>query len=548
VTATLGVDPEFLAAFKKDYARRLNERAEAMQHPAGLLDHVQCVDGKTGEEFSFTLTDPEAGWYWQREVLDNWIEHTLSLVLKARQIGITWLASGYALWKLLTLPGTRCLIVSINEDEAIKVVNRLYDMFMSLPEHLQFEAQVTKPSRGARPTTLIEFTFPSGKISSVVGLSSTRRAGHGETATLVLLDEFARHEYARDAWKATFATADNGGQIIVVSTANGVSNEQTGEGNFYHHLYVNAEGYGIETQFLPWSLHPDRDEDWYEQVARALPPADRAEQFPRSPEDAFINTGECWFDAEDLTWYSEEHALEDKTRMRFVVDDSGAKAKIHWVDKGLIRVHEKPDPKREYAIGTDVATGRGYDYSCAYVIDLASQALVAEAYGKVDADEWAEQLHYLGRWYNSARIAVEMGGGYGEPIIISLRDGRKGRPHYPKLYRHSIADRVDGHKLANYGFPINNKTRPQLINVIEQALRERTVPALPRTLLMELRTFVRRDTLPSPRAQEGANDDRVMAFGLALEMYRQYGRHERQVRRRVKTKPHAYPWQKRRVA
>ena len=70
-------------------------------------------------------------------MLDQWIEHPLSLVLKARQIGITWLAAGYALWKLLTMPGTRALVVSINEDEAIKVVNRIFDMFVSLPEHLR---------------------------------------------------------------------------------------------------------------------------------------------------------------------------------------------------------------------------------------------------------------------------------------------------------------------------------------------------------------------------------------------------------------------------
>ena len=148
--------PEMIEAFKREYARRLTERAAALQHPAGMLDHVQCIDAKTGERFSFTLNDPEAGWFWQRAVLDEWLEHPLNLVLKARQIGITWLGVGYALWKLLTKPGTRVLVVSINEDEAIKVVNRLFDMFASLPEHLQFEAKITKPSREARPSTLIE--------------------------------------------------------------------------------------------------------------------------------------------------------------------------------------------------------------------------------------------------------------------------------------------------------------------------------------------------------------------------------------------------------
>jgi hypothetical protein len=549
-TKTKGPKPEVLEAFKREYGRRLNERAEAIRHPAGLLNHVECIDAKTGERFTFTLNDPEAGWYWQRRVLDSWLEHPLNLVLKARQIGITWLGAGYGLWKLLTMPGTRMLIVSINEDEAIKVVNRLFDMYHSLPEHLRFEAQISRPTRDSRPTTLIEFTFPDKRISSVVGLPATRRAGHGEVATLVLLDEYSRHEYARDSWKAMFPTADNGGQILVVSTANGVSNEQTGEGNYFHHLYMNAEALGVNAEFLPWSLHPDRDENWYTNVAKALPSHDRAEQFPRTPEDAFINTGECWFDLDALAWYSDSHVLEENERCRFIPTSTGGRAKLHWSQQGPIRVYARPDSTREYAIGADVATGRGMDYSAAYVIDLTDQSLAAEFHAKIDADEFAEQLHFLGRWYETARLAVEMGGGYGEPVIISLRDGRKGRPHYPKLYRHAIADRADMHQLRNYGFPMNNKTRPQVINVIEQAIRERTLPAMPRSLIMECRTFVRQKTLPSPRAQDGANDDRVMAFGIALEMYRQYGTHAKRSRPEPprKSRTHLYPWQRRRVA
>ena len=542
------VSPEALERFKEVFARRVAERTAALEHPAGLLDHVKCIDPKTGETFEFTLNDPEAGWYWQREVLDQWMGHPLNLVLKARQIGITWLGAGYGLWKLLTKPGTRMLVISINEDEAIKVVNRLFDMFNSLPEHLRFEAEILKPTRGARPSTLIEFQFPDGRISSAVGLPSTRRAGHGETATLVLLDEFARHEFARESWKATFPTVDNGGQSLIVSTANGVSNPQNDEGNFFHHLWVNAENYGIETKFLGWDLHPDRNEDWYERNARALPAHDRAEQFPRDPRDAFIHTGECWFDIAALSWY-EDNPIEPLYRMRFIPDSTGSKAKVHRDEKGWIRVFEKPDSDKSYAIGADVATGRGLDYSAAYVIDLSRMSLVAEFHGKLDADEFAEQLHFLGRWYESARIAVEMGGGYGEPVVISLRDGRKGRPHYPRLYRHTIADRADGHQLANYGFPINTKTRPQLINQMEQAIREKLLPGLSSELAMECRTFIRQSTLPSPRAMEGNNDDRVFACALALEMYRQYGKHERRARRKPRTsKTYAYPWQRRRVA
>ena len=103
--------------------------------------------------------------------------------------------------------------------------------------------------------------------------------------------------------------------------------------------------------------------------------------------------------------------------------------------------------------------------------------------------------------------------------------------------------------MANYGFPINNKTRPQLINQLEQAIRERLLPAMPAELVMECRTFIRQKTLPSPRAMDGNNDDRVMSCALALEMYRQYGTHEKRHRRQPrKAKTHRYPWERRRRA
>jgi hypothetical protein len=53
-------------------------------------------------------------------------------------------------------------------------------------------------------------------------------------------------------------------------------------------------------------------------------------------------------------------------------------------------------------------------------------------------DVYAAQLHFLGRWYHTARIAVESAGGFGEPVTIFLRDGKDGRP----AYRGSFAMRL----------------------------------------------------------------------------------------------------------
>ena len=518
------------------------ESGEALLHPARLLDNVKCIDARSAETFQFQVVDEDAPWYWQRGLLDHWIEADQWVGLKARQIGITWLAAGFGLWKALSAPGARVLIISINEEEASKVVNRIWDMFVSLPEHLKFGVKVLKPTRGARPHTTIELEHPGGFVSALVGLPSTKKAGHGETAALVILDEFSRQEYAADTWKAVVPTMADGGKILVISTANGVSNEQTGEGNYFHHLWVNAENYGIAKDFLPWSLHPDRDDDWYSRLT--LKAKDRAEQYPDDPEEAFILSGGQFFDEEALNWYR-KNATRGEPEYRFEFERrSPTTAARATKSQGFIKLYVEPEPGKSYAIAADVATGRGADYSCAYVIDLSDMTPCAEVHGRLglDPDLFAWQLHFLGRWFNTAMIAVEMGGGFGEPVVIALRDGKDGRPAYPKLYRHRMHDRSDLPEAKPYGFPMNLKTRPLVINQLEAALREHALPFLTDGLLSECRTFTYQKTMPSPRAQEGCNDDRVMAMAIALDLYRQYGAHPDK-RKPVFNKPKVpYPW------
>jgi hypothetical protein len=507
----------------------LAEVEAARAHPADLLVHTKAIDPKTGEEFYFHFDE---GWEWQREELTSFMDDQILLRLKARQLGESWLGIGYCLWKCLTKPGTRSLCVSINEIEASKLINRAWDLWESLPEHLRFDGKVIKPMK-YRPSTRIEWEFPNGEVSALIAMPSTPKAGHGETAAVAFLDEFARHQYASESWKAFIPTIADGGQIIVVSTANGYGNE-------FYSLWTSAEDRGLNSSFLGADLHPGRDEDWFKRMRLRLSTADMAEQYPLNAAEAFLGTSGCWFSTDALAWYA-EHLRECEFHFNFLADEkTGAKAEMVHRKDGMIGVYDKPDKEHEYALYADVATGRGMDFTAAYVIDLSNMNIAAELHGKIDPDLAAEQLHFLGRWYNTARIAIEMGGGFGEPVVIALRDGKRGRRPYPKLYRHVQDDRPDYKQNITYGFPVTSKTRPMLVSGLEMAIREQSLPHIPMQAILECKTFVRMDVLPSPRAAEGCNDDRVMALAGALEMYRRYGHHPKDVRRSRKRERRGY--------
>jgi hypothetical protein len=309
---------------------------------------------------------------------------------------------------------------------------------------------------------------------------------------------------------------------------------------------VNAEDAGFSARFFPYRLHPERSAPGWRDVApeaRALRPWEKLEQYPENEHEAFAGTGGAeFFDPEALFWYRSNAVREPLLRGVFETK-AGSPREARFVQRpdGVVRLFERPVPGRDYAIGADVATSRGLDFSAAYVVDLVSRGFVAEVHGRLEPDVFAEQLHFLGRFFNTARIAVEVGGGYGDPVIYALRDGRAGRPAYPKLYRHRQELRGDRREHVSFGFPMGAHTRPAVLAFFGECVRERALPWVTGRLMDEMQTFVRfNPAKPSqggtwPRARSGCHDDCVMAAAVALEMFRQHGSFEfrdRRARRR----------------
>ena len=80
------------------------------------------------------LIQPFVLWPEQEEALRDIETNRLNIVLKARQLGITWLALNYAVWKMLTRPGRTVLGMSRSEDEAKELIRRAVVILRAMPE------------------------------------------------------------------------------------------------------------------------------------------------------------------------------------------------------------------------------------------------------------------------------------------------------------------------------------------------------------------------------------------------------------------------------
>jgi hypothetical protein len=488
--------------------------------PKALINEIHAIDTETGDEFDFNMFEPDKPWYWQSGLIDWWMTGSAFLILKARQLGVTWCACAFGLWYLLFVPGTAVLAFSYTEEEAKILAAKTWLMYNSLPEVLRNHVKVVTPGRAEEPSEWIRLRHANGKLSTFRALPATKKHGRGGSAALIIGDELAYQDYAREIYTSAQPTISKGGKFLGISTANGVANKETGEGNFFSHLYQTKEQKGLKFKFLPWNLHPLRDEKWYDTVARRLDEVERNREYPLNELDAFMLSGSLYFNRDSLAYYR-ANVKEPIDRGQFV--RRGVKGEWMKLKDGVVNVYERPSKFGRYAIGVDTASGKGSDYTVGTVIDLSSGAIVATLRGKLEAARAAFQLHHLGTWYNEALICVERQGGNGEAVLMALREGSRFERVYKKLYQHTRFTSAKQPISQDYGHPMGPQARLQVLDNLKTNIRDRLFPWMPESHMEELGTFVYRDKNPSPAADEGNNDDCVMSLALAAEMYRQKG-------------------------
>jgi hypothetical protein len=237
-------------------------------HECVIIDDAQDQAGEAG-------TMPFHLWPAQVELLEAVATEPRLLILKARQLGITWLVCAYALWLCLHRPQRLVLTFSIGQNEANEMMRRMHAMYWRLTPELR--ASLPRVEKDNTE----EMVWANG--SRIESLPSRKSAGSGYTASLIILDEFAKNENAAALYTAVKPTIDGGGKMIILSTANGA-------GNLFHDMVEKARK-GLSRfafRFLPWQARPGRDALWYAQVeADAIDSSLMKQEYPATPDEAF---------------------------------------------------------------------------------------------------------------------------------------------------------------------------------------------------------------------------------------------------------------------
>lgn len=269
------VDPALFEA-AREVARR---RAIMEKSPYAFIDMVVKIESPDTEG----VIIPFKLWPEQQEALQSIHENRLNIVLKARQLGFTWLGLSYCLWDMLFNPGHTVVGLSKDEDNAKELVRRLGFMLQNLPRWLIRHYEDAEGWEGPiwEPQVLnIKIKFPNGLTSRFLGESSSRDSGRSFTANIVLIDEWAIQSWAHEIWQAAYPTVNRptGGKVIGISTAK--------PGTLFHEIWKGAPKNGFKRVFIPWWADPRRDSSWLEETKKAMPRT-WAGEFPSTPAEAF---------------------------------------------------------------------------------------------------------------------------------------------------------------------------------------------------------------------------------------------------------------------
>lgn len=436
-----------------------------------IHNYCKIYDATLGDWIPFHL------WPMQLLVLHLLVNNRLNVILKARQLGQTWLVLCYILWRMLFKPVFTALVFSRRENEAIYLlgIQRLRGIYSRLPKWMKVKQVLANASH--------EWALSNGSIA--YGFPTT--AGDSYTASFAFVDEADLVPDLDALMNAVKPTIDGGGGMCLLSR----SDKLTPNSLFKRTYMAAKEGKSPwKWIFLPWYANPARDAVWYAMqkddiLSRTGSLDDLYQQYPATDVEALAppqldrRIPYVWIQK----CYRELPVLRDSP-----------------FQLPFLQLFKLPDFTHRYIIGADPAEGNpSSDDSVADVIDCTTYEEVGVLAGKVEPKVFAGYLFSLSRTFFKAPMMIERNN-HGHAVILSLEEVYN--------YKSSLLWGED-HKS---GWQTTTKSKDLMYSIGADILRDGGATIhCPKT--MAQLALIEGSTLKAP---EGEFDDYAVAFMLAL--------------------------------
>lgn len=517
---------------------------EVLQRPYLLIEVAFYIVDKERKTVPFFLNDVQNDFIEQLETKGTSKPY---FVLKGRQQGFTSLITAIQLSFSIVRKNFAGFTMADRADNTAAIFNdKARVVYERLPEEL-------KPSEkfNSRNELFFDKLNSSWRIAT-----ATDQVGRSRTLNFVHYSEVAFYECDLSAIQAGIGEAITADAIVVYeTTANGFNQaKDLWDSGACHNLFYGwwrtkeyrikdlsyldtKDSWLIERVKLLKSMGLDKEQiAWYcKKYNSYLDKNTIKQEYPITPTEAFVSSGECVFDKElinnqiirasTLQAVKKGYFAYDKEAIP-IKDENGSVKDFEWKinnirfvesTDGYITIHEEPRKRYNksgdltglapYAIGGDTA-GTGKDFFTAKVICALDDKVVATLHKQyIDEDLYAEQMYCLGMYYHEALIGIEINYSRQPTRILQKKY------NYPNLYMRERFDSAADKTVMDYGFETTSKTKPIIIGELVTLMRtDPTIePDVP--TLKEMTTFTRKDN-GKTEALDGCHDDLVMACAI----------------------------------
>lgn len=433
------------------------------------------------------------------------------IILKGRQFGFSTLILALFFIKCVFVKNTRAAVIS-HDDISTRKLFRRVKFFIAT---LQIKPVLDKESER-------EYTFPKTNSYFYIGTAGSKAFGRGDNLTDVHCSEVAFWPNAARVMNGLLQAVGKSGVVIMETTANGVgdyfqklwkrswnNSESVWKGLFFKWTKFDEYEMNPGNKFVLTpeeehlrKLHPELNDRklawrrWKIAEIEAEPGQEPLQMFqqeyPLTPREAFISSGKSVFSLRALESYETKEPMDKENG---------------W------KIWKKPSGYSVMAIDSS----EGLENNDRSVIDIYNEDLeqVAHWAGWCDPDELGKIAVIMAIRYNSFIINEVNNMG----IVINSYL----RKNYPivKQYHREKFDKIEKKKIESLGWRTTSITKSKLVGDLQIAIRNHEIEFNNAETVDECMTFIKNGK-GGFEAQSGANDDRVITAGLAVQAFKDH--------------------------
>ena len=486
-----------------------------------IEDNFLVLDREEQTPIPFKLNPVQEKYY---EILQHeyeGLEGVREIILKARQEGMSSFVLALFTVDFLLRPYSVSICISHRKDSTellfkkVKFYIECYLKKLAEKQKVPYET-IEKEFLLSNNKNLIENKL--NKASFYIGTAGAKVGGRGGSAKNVHFSEAAFYQdtdliTAREIVVGTAQQVPQGkGMIFIESTANG-------ENGYYHETWEQAErGESIyKPRFFGWQEF--YTEEWVNQKRKEFPNEQMwAQEYPVSPDAAFITSGSPYFDVQLLNEML-KRAPNPLMQGRFAPDgsldhDDGPNATVH--------IYREPEYGEQFVVFADPADARDYCAAVAcskkrYDFPIVMNAIMESSQFGYDLYAFCKYIFTrTGMW---PKLAVERNTGQATIYVLKTMN-------YQDLFRMvDFTSQGGSYEKGQVGWLTTGHlhggelqgTRRKMLDDFSLALKQNQITLYDPTQIKQLKSFV----IIKGRAQARSNkkDDLVMASAGAWQIH-----------------------------